>query len=411
MPISLQGFLDTSPSLCGEIARYINSRQETDQPGIALASAISFMGALKSARIKSPHGIAPSIYTCAIAPSGIGKTKAQQAIVDICTACNLTSFLMGKPASDSALLNSLGRSSRQFLIWDEFGLALSEMSQSKSSYRVAILSVLMDLFSAAGRPYIGKEYADKDRVNIQAPYLSLMVASTPNRFYDALSRDMIEDGFLSRWLVFEGERSLNFKTPGPSEVPIEITQRVSFINEGKELKEGPALKRALQVEQVPLVFSDPSYVEVIRGIARDKLILANSELESVFWSRSFEHTMKLCMIFSDLQCKCDTRTVLYCWQLVEFLVTNLINRCNVDIHDTHGDRTKSKRHKKFISLIGPGECISRAELTKKALNWGFDKDERKKRIEDLIENEIWFESTQTNPSTHRTSIYYSRKRT
>lgn len=404
--MNLSDFLNNAPELCGDIARYVNSVLETDQPGISLATAISFVGALRSKRIRSPQGIAPSIYTCAIASTGIGKTRAQHVITDICTKADITSLLMGRPASDAGILKRLQTSPRQYLIWDEFGLALSEMSKSSSSYRVAILSCIMDLYSSAGRHHIGKEYAEKSRIDIASPFLSISAVSTPNRFYDALTQDFIEDGFLSRWLVFEGQASILFKEPSKEPIPNSILEKVIQINKGRERTEGGELQKILSPDDPMLRFESKYAVDGAKAHAQQRMINASSETERAFWSRSFENFIKLCMIFSDQDNYISDRYAIFCWDLVDFLVTRIIERCKVDIQ---AGSLQEKRHKKFVNLISVGSTLTQAELTKRALNHGFDKDERKRRIEDLIENEIWIQSVRKNSDTNRQITEYTRK--
>ena len=210
---NLSWYLGKCPGVVGEIARYIDSRLETHLPGVSLGTAISFVAALKSDKIQSQSGLISNIYTLCLAPPGTGKTTAQRVITEICAACEITPLLMGQPGSDSGLLKRLQKHPRQLLLWDEFGLALAEISKSSSSYRVAIIKVVMDLFSAANSIYIGKELKGEERVDLHRPQLSIGAASTPDMFFDTLTEYFINRGFVPRLLVFEESRNFIFKEP------------------------------------------------------------------------------------------------------------------------------------------------------------------------------------------------------
>lgn len=400
--------LDKCPGLAGHIARYINDAAETHQPGIALSTAIAFVGALRSDRIICEQGIAPSIYTCAIAPSGVGKSRSQQVISDLCSQCNLTHLLMGRPASDSGILKRLQEFPRQFLIWDEFGLALSEMSKSSASYRVAIIAMMMDLFSAAGRVHIGRQYANQARIDVQKPYLSICAASTPSRFYGALTKDFIDDGFLSRLLVFESEVSIEFKDPSVLPFPEKLIEQIKRIDQGIPLQSGGDLSMIIDKEKIVLEFEDEQDHEILKKNAQRKIMKATSEVSRIFWSRGYEQAMKLCMIFSDEFGFCSSRTTVFVWELIELLIESIIERCTKDIYDTQSDKLQEKRMRKFIDLIAPGETVSLSEMTKKAFNLGFHKKEKLAKLEDVLENGIWTQIIKTSEDSFRKTTLYSR---
>ncbi len=392
---SLSQALESCPGLTGELARHLNSLQETDQPGICLVSALSFMSVLRSGRIKSKTGLSPNIYTLVLGRSGSGKTRCQQRITDICKLCNIESFLMGKPASDTGILKSIQKQPRQLLIWDEFGQALNEISQSTSSYRAAIVTTVMEIYSANGRTYIGKEYATQDRVDVKAPYLSIAAASTINEFYSALTMQFLEKGFLSRWLVVEGNHKVERKPYVAYPLSREVLGFISRLDWSS-------------TENIPVMrFDTPNMGTLMRDLSWAKREDAKTEIEHILWSRAIENATKLCLILSDENGACSDEAARFSWYLTEYLIDELIVRCNHDVHDNQRDKQLSDRAKKFESLLAKGESITKKELFDRAHNRHIRGQEYKWLLAEQLESERWTETKTRNPSTGRVISTYS----
>lgn len=382
---------------------------KTDQPGIALATAISFIGTIRSDRIKSFSGISTNIYTCAIAPSGVGKSQATQCIADICEKADLNYLLMGRPGSDAGMLKRLQKQNRQLLIWDEFGLAFAEMSQSKNSYRVAIISTIMDLYSSAGRTCLGKELKGEERTDVYRPFLSACVASTPNRFYAALNKEFIEDGFLGRFLVFDTTNTIDFKKESTEPISQDLIESIQALNFGVPRTSGGNLEMLMRPECLPLSMDDTTY-DVIEGLSQSKIKSSKSEIERIFWSRSFENAIKLCMIFSDDDGSCSDTVALFAWSLTAHLIEQLLDRCTADLHDTQYDKIQVDKVRKFERIIGAGEELTQAQLTIKCSNLGISRQERLSRTQELLEAEVWeCQERYLTEDSQRPTTFYRRK--
>lgn len=406
---TLSQLLDCAPGLLGRLARYINATQITDQPGIALGTTLAFLAALRSERITTAPslGIAPSLYTLVLAYSGSGKTSAQHRIIDICTLAGVNNLFMGQPASDSGILTRLGKIPRQFLVWDEFGQALSEMSASSNSYRVQIISLIMNLYSYAGRLYTGKEYVERERVDLSRPFLSISAASTPGEFYRALTKEFIEKGFLSRWLVFEGSPATRRKEVYRGPVPLEIVEEIRELNIGTPSEENGNLT-ILKVKEKILTFHQDNIEDSIIDLAWSKIGNSKSEPERILWSRASENWYKVCMCIAGADGGIDTPSAFWAWDLVEYLVEKLIAECEKSVHDNAQDRIKVTRLQKFADILKPGEEIPRKTFTKLCFDRGFSKLERQQLLSDMLDSGEWVEKELLNPETSRVTMFLCR---
>lgn len=400
---ALIGYINTAPGLVGGIARQIYEQLDTEQPGIALSTALSFIAALKCRRIIDGN-LCPNLYTLSIAPSGVGKTTAQHIISDMCSNCGLNSLLMGRPASDSGILKRLQTTPRQFLIWDEFGLAFSEMTQSQSSYRVAIIETIMDLFSASGRVHIGKEYANQERIDIVDPALSICAASTPDRFFDALNKNFVTDGFLGRWLIFPPEDSLKFKDIKKQNVDFS-SEILAIENIGADDSLPGNLSRVMTPKKVNLKINEELRVAV-KSFFQSKSGLAKSSLEQALWRRGNEQVLKLCMIVADIDGNCSDQDLAWCWGLVKNLIARIAQKCETEICSTKSDKAAIERAEKFKMLIEPGQRLSKADLTRAAGGRGYGRQEREWRTKDLLESGEWAEQVVKSDKSKRITTFY-----
>ena len=87
----------------------------------------------------------------------------------------------------------------------------------------------MKLYSAAGSMYLGREYAEKERQrSIIQPCCCIYGTSTPERFTSGISPEELQDGWLSRCLVFNSSDTPRKNRNGSlyEEIPESIIQQV-----------------------------------------------------------------------------------------------------------------------------------------------------------------------------------------
>lgn len=388
--------LTTCPGLAGEISRWVYSWLKYDEPALALGAGISFVAALKSQRYQY-QGIVPNFYSCLIADSGSGKSQAQEAIEHLINAASIASIIMGKPPSWQGLLAGLEMCSRRFLIWDEFGQAFSELSSTKNGPRALILGTLTELYSYSGRTYVGGDYADagkRRKIVITHPSLSVFAASTPEKFFDALSDGQIEDGFLSRWIFFfggGGKRKTSHRTPPPE----------AMINEVMAIEKGapPSPKKNLTSNTVQEIgFAAPASLDMYDAQCEQNKIKATNPLIKILHTRAHVHVIKLSTILAD-NCSVPLETLHYAEELIDFSISQLTPH----LTGLGGDA----RVKKVSSLMPVGGVISGSEVYEKTRAF-LKSTERKQLIQDLLDNDFWSVTKISVPNTKKPKLLYTR---
>jgi hypothetical protein len=301
-----QHLLD-APNLIGELADWINSTSIRYQPVLAIAASIPAIGALMAHRFRTPTDLRSNIYTVGICGSGLGKDHARKCVNMLFDSIHMGQHLMGDFASDTAIISALyARNGVGLSMNDEIGDMIASISgKAAGSFELRIMRLTKELFSSANTVFRGKEYANHDGKMdakvLNQPCLSVYGTSTPAQFFDALSGKKVVDGFLPRWLVFEGDGHATKMERGGTviEPPALLIERCNEILATNPLDSGGLIT----VGRIK-----PRIVDVTDG-ARDKFLQLenwaenmrqteydkNTGLDALF-SRAVEHAYKIALV-------------------------------------------------------------------------------------------------------------------
>jgi hypothetical protein len=197
------------PGLVGLIARHILASSVYPLPPLALGAAIALAGAVMANKVKTETGLHTNFYTLGVADSGGGKDHARRVCRAILAKAGLLNMEIGIPKSGAGLLSGVRKAgSGGLMLLDEFGKYLKSIAGSKAaSHEAEITKIMMELYTSTGSIFSGMEYADHDgkmpRQQIVSPCLSMYRVTTPDRFYEAMTKGDALDGFIARFMVFE----------------------------------------------------------------------------------------------------------------------------------------------------------------------------------------------------------------
>lgn len=404
----LARFLKLLPGMCGVVARYVDSRLEYSRPAISIPAAIAFCGAVKSGKYYiGSSGVGAAPYCCTIAGSGTGKSQAQSAIEDIVAACGLEDMMLGEPGSDAGLLKALGVQPVRLLVWDEFGHSLRELENATQGHKALMIKEMMKLHTCQGRKYRGRELAGTERIDVEGPYLTILAATTPNRFYSAVSTAMVHDGFMGRWLVFfQDELDFTERPSENREIPHSILTHVETLNSFAEAKSSGNISAAIGLyEKKPVKFECEDTFRSFSLRMKRKEADCKEEFERVFWSRAAVHFERMCIILSDPNGRCSSVDCLTAFELVEYIINTCIERCK----DNLGMTQKVQTRQAFLDKLAIGETLSRSKLMDRAKRIDLSIQERSALINEAVDLGHWIEEVRhESPNTHRKSTYYTR---
>jgi len=197
-------FLIRPTGLLGKICSWINATALREQPFLALACALAFMGSLFGRKVKDAMGSRTNLYCMGVSRSSGGKMHAISQIRRLACEADCLYLLGGDDiASDAAIEARLSREPATLYLWDEMGHKLVQIKSGQNPHLAAVVSLLMKVYSAAPSIYLGKEYADKENQKlIVQPCCCIYGTSTLQKFAEGIAPSELQDGWMGRCLVF-----------------------------------------------------------------------------------------------------------------------------------------------------------------------------------------------------------------
>ena len=217
-PPAEAGGMEWPSGFVGAIAAHIYHSAPRPVREVAIVAALGLMAGLcgKAYNI-SRTGL--NMYIILVARSAVGKEAMHSGISNILNSDRCADLqkhvCFNDYASGPALIKAANEKLSFVNVAGEFGRKLARMGderESPNSPMHHLRTVLTNLYQKSGAGNIagGIKYSDKDKNTDSGKSIALSIIgeTTPRTLYDSISQSMMEDGFISRWLLFEykGER-------------------------------------------------------------------------------------------------------------------------------------------------------------------------------------------------------------
>ncbi|AVJ51816.1 primase [Pantoea phage vB_PagS_Vid5] len=210
--------IDWPPGLAGELSKYIYYSSVRPVKEISIITALGFLAGVCGKAWHIPQS-GLNMYAVLVARSGVGKETMNSGLSYITTTLresipSVDSFVsFDKHSSGPALRKSFADRQSYINLNGELGKIIKNMATDRPGGPMSSLRHdLTDIYQKSGPSSIvgGMTYSNKDEntKSVTGVAYSLMGESTPETFFESLTREMMEDGFLSRFLVirYEGDR-------------------------------------------------------------------------------------------------------------------------------------------------------------------------------------------------------------
>lgn len=391
--IPSNNFLDNIPDgLVKDIYNWILDTSFDPQPILALAATLCCVGTIKGHYVKTTSNLRTNILATGLLPSGYGKDHARKCVANIMTQAGLVKRMSGRPASVQGLIGCLFYDGGvKLLQLDEFGRLLQSIKDKNGSPHIKeIADEIIIFFSSAGTTYYGREQSNRKenptRI-IEQPCLSIYGVTIPENFYDALNSREAIDGFLSRWLVFQGSEvsATNKNALDNSVVPSHILDRIRHDEDFIDVAINPIT--------VPFTSDANIFQENLREEYKAKMQTAALEKNGLnsLYARYWEHTVKIALVVSN-DIEITLSDIQWAYSVVQYCMGNI-----VDIVKNHITESDFDRECKFVLSKLHGK-MSHSELYRKCKK--YKAREFSEIIQSLLERQlIGFEEkkTETKP--------------
>ena len=186
-----------------------------------------------------------SVYTMSVAETGAGKEHSYKIVSKILQAANQGSIIKGEVTGKSAIITELYSEPRALFFKDEMAHWMQIIgSKNVSENKLSEVKAWMELFSKQDSTYSSDSFTslseilknkltgdEQNSLTINRPSVSLLGMTTPHKLSESMTKMMISDGFLNRFIVMfaqEGDQKMN-KNSKSRAVPQEILSWIETI--------------------------------------------------------------------------------------------------------------------------------------------------------------------------------------
>lgn len=305
------------PGLCGELMKLAYSRQFRQLPEAAFISGVLAISSI-AGRAYNIYSKGLNMYICLLAPSGFGKeaiveefsTLTNHAKLYSNGRVNLEKISAGKMASEAALYRELNERATFTAFIGEFGRVIKTMTGRRSNSNEEMLATAyIDLYEKSGKSAIlnKRHYSDKTKntEKVKAPCLSIFTETNQHTFYQNLTNDFIEGGFMPRFFFLRCSANLRSKTnkkiargeeiPTPEHI-LEKIERLYTHSAVIQKRTAHDENSPLQVLEIALTDSALEFSELVDEITTLLMPANGNQVEVALWNRVHSKMLKLAAI-------------------------------------------------------------------------------------------------------------------
>jgi hypothetical protein len=242
-----QGALPAPPGFVGQLAQYVYAQAIYPVPEVAIVAALGIMAGI-AGREWTISNTGLNLYVALVARSGVGKEAMHTGISNLIAAAQPQCPMFGEAfdfsdfASGPALIKGLANVRCMVNVSGELGHNFARMAADNDPAMRSLRKVMTNLYAKSGPSSIsgGLAYSNQENniASLQSVAFSIIGESTPRKFYESLTPDMMEDGFMSRFCVIEYQGDRPDKNPAPVIAPPQplIDQAIALVTQSVRLR-------------------------------------------------------------------------------------------------------------------------------------------------------------------------------
>jgi len=273
------------------------------QPDLALGTVLSLLS-VTCARKFQFRGMSSNLYVANISKSGTGKNAGIQFVKKTLINSGQTRLLGSADIpSEAGLMDSLENKYTQILPLDEIGGIIKTVVSGSSEYNSKLGDLLCELYTCSTDRFLGRSLAtvpgqgSNTRGAVDRPNLTILGATTPRGFEEAISRSAIQKGLLGRFLLFFGDSSTpSTMVKEEKKLPKEVEKQLEYLYQYQPDKNGMIETRPQFVDELEITEeADKRLVEIFKEF--DTLRLENlDDTHGPIAARLFQQMTKIIII-------------------------------------------------------------------------------------------------------------------
>lgn len=284
------------PGRAGAIARYLFKSSYLPIQEVAITATLGLLAGVCGRAYRTHTGKDLALYIILVAKSGVGKDGIHEGIPRMLEMTNepmAHCFLRAEDfVSGEALHKTLLRGPGFLYLQGEVGRKLKRMANPTDAPMQTFRTVLTNTYA---KQYLeGKTYAraDDSLMGVEWPALSFLGETTPSTFLESLTSDMMQDGFLSRFLITtyeEGQPAPN-KQRNATLPPIDLQMWTALVQHA--VKYLPATFMPESIVAKPTGEAE-AMLEAFETTCRNRLNALENDTERHVWTRAHLKALKI----------------------------------------------------------------------------------------------------------------------
>lgn len=200
------------PGKTGVLVKYLVDSTAKGVKEVAIAAGLATIAGI-TGKAWQIDGTGTNLYIAVLGASGIGKTSVLNGVQTLMKEVSLAApsaanlFCQTRTASMQALLRHAEKTDSFVMRIDEFGKMLRSAMSGRSAGDASVIDELIRLYDKSGKDSIvqGISYSNSEKnININKNIsVTVLGDATSKGYYESLSCDSSEDGFLSRFIQIE----------------------------------------------------------------------------------------------------------------------------------------------------------------------------------------------------------------